>query len=308
MDGPREKCMRYQVDLDSVPSRTQERRRQDERQRKAQYFTERFATPATETGITASPVAGPSNVQESEYGDSIYSDHDVSSGFNADIASNVSFSLSDSDESLSYVESDSSFLDSDSEYDSDDWDFVGTDTQLDSEQPEFEEEGGEEHDRDLLSETELLTSGEELYPGAPITTVVSYALIMMFGIKHNLTYVAFQDLIKLIQAHCPKSKKLARSLYKTKKFFTDRLCKETKQTTHYCCRICQKILAGENSVCDNDKCRNAKAMEFYSLDIESQIQRFFEGEYDCHLGNIETVVIYFLLFFLVIPFFQTIMK
>ncbi|XP_078584067.1 uncharacterized protein LOC144866504 isoform X1 [Branchiostoma floridae x Branchiostoma japonicum] len=119
-------------------------------------------------------------------------------------------------------------------------------------------------------------SGEELYPGAPITTVVSYALIMMFGIKHNLTYVAFQDLIKLIQAHCPKSKKLARSLYKTKKFFTDRLCKETKQTTHYCCRICQKILAGENSVCDNDKCRNAKAMEFYSLDIESQIQRFFE--------------------------------
>ncbi|CAH1242572.1 Hypp6846 [Branchiostoma lanceolatum] len=294
MDGPPEKCMRFPARPVPSSTRTLERRRHNERARMAAEIAEMFATQAvdqTATGNATSPVAGPSNVTES--GDNSYG-HDVSGGFNVDSENIVSSSSSDSDETDSdETESDEEYhyesrlyLESNSEsdeLDSDEWDNGGLDIEQEhTEQEHTEQENTRENTeqdnegQDLSSETELLTSGEELYPGAPITTSVSNSLIMMFGIKHKLTYVAFQDLIKLIQAHCPKPNKCTKSLYKTKQFFTDRLCKDTNPTTHYCCPTCQRELTDARSVCDKEKCRNAKALAFYSLDIESQLKRFFE--------------------------------
>ncbi|KAI8490487.1 hypothetical protein Bbelb_317550 [Branchiostoma belcheri] len=156
MDGPPEKCKRYPPGR--VPTRTLERWRYNERKRKAEEIAQMFATPATEPGnSTVAPVAGPSNATES------------ADGWDSDGWDSDGWDIDDPGTEQGNEEAESGEPDGeepDGEPDGED-----PDGEPDGEEPDGEPDGEEP---DLVSETELLTPGEDLYPGAPLTTEMTW--------------------------------------------------------------------------------------------------------------------------------------
>lgn len=79
----------------------------------------------------------------------------------------------------------------------------------------------------VAGEVELETEDEEddnqesvydmLYDGSPVRENESIQLISMYATRHRLTDVALQDLLKLLEIHCPKPNKCATSLHKYKR-------------------------------------------------------------------------------------------
>ena len=89
----------------------------------------------------------------------------------------------------------------------------------------------EDHeDLELPSENCESESNDILYSGAPLTSSTSVVLLLTFVMKHKLTREAFNDLLSVIEAHCPRPNNCKTSVKKLLKFVSlvkvDRLCKK----------------------------------------------------------------------------------
>ena len=64
-------------------------------------------------------------------------------------------------------------------------------------------EDPDEIDSECIPEQCEAESDDRLYSGAPITSSSSVVLLLSFVFKHKLTHEAFNDLLAVIEAHCP---------------------------------------------------------------------------------------------------------
>ena len=65
-------------------------------------------------------------------------------------------------------------------------------------------EDPDEIDSECIPEQCEVESDDRLYSGAPITSSSSVVLLLSFVFKHKLTHEAFNDLLAVIEAHCPR--------------------------------------------------------------------------------------------------------
>ncbi|XP_035663834.1 uncharacterized protein LOC118407465 [Branchiostoma floridae] len=134
----------------------------------------------------------------------------------------------------------------------------------------------EESPEDLTFERNLLEFGGDLYPGSPVTTGEANTLIMMYALKHNLSTVALDDLMKLLNAICSKPNNMLSSAYKIKQFFSDNLYRDGRPIVHQCCSTCHAMFEQGQTTCNRNGCdRSAPPTDFYHLDIIPQLKRFF---------------------------------
>ncbi|CAH1232605.1 Hypp476 [Branchiostoma lanceolatum] len=127
---------------------------------------------------------------------------------------------------------------------------------------------------DLSFETDLLADGGDLFPGSPVTMGESNTLVMMFYLKHKLTTAALDDLMKLIEAICPKPNRCEKSAYLVKKFFSDNF-RDGKPTAYNCCSTCHTMFKDGQTACTRNGCNRGPPIEFYHQDVASQLQRLF---------------------------------
>ena len=69
-------------------------------------------------------------------------------------------------------------------------------------------ENPDEIDTECIPEHCGAESDDMLYSGAPITSNSSVVLLLSFVFKHKHTREAFNDLLAVIEAHCPRPKSL----------------------------------------------------------------------------------------------------
>ena len=133
------------------------------------------------------------------------------------------------------------------------------------------------------SYTSIAASNEAallLYEGAPLTSSASNILVMQFKVRHNLTDQSLEDLLRLLQLHCPKPNHVPNSLYHFKKFFRE---SRYQIKYHYYCSKCLQGVTSSDTTCVNSACKitfeeiGAKC-SFIEVPIESQLATLFARE------------------------------
>jgi len=114
-----------------------------------------------------------------------------------------------------------------------------------------------------------------LYPGSNISCQESMLLIMSFCVRHKLSGVATEDLLRLLSLHCPENTNNLKSL-KDFQLFVRSL--KTPIVKHYYCpeKQCQ-VYNGTNEPDQSDCCivcnkPLSKNYFFIELPIETQLQ------------------------------------
>ena len=83
---------------------------------------------------------------------------------------------------------------------------------------------------------------------APITKKEHLTMVISYALKHCLTYQAFQDLLNLINLHCPQPNLCELSVFKAKASF---VAIEDKIIYHDYCESCFLLYAESEVVCQN---------------------------------------------------------
>ena len=86
-----------------------------------------------------------------------------------------------------------------------------------------------------------------LYSGAPLTSSSSIVLLLSFVMKHKLTREAFNDLLSVIEAHCPRPNNCKTSVKTLLEFVSQ--AKEDIQK-HYYCGYCKAYFGKGTGNCN----------------------------------------------------------
>ena len=86
-----------------------------------------------------------------------------------------------------------------------------------------------------------------LYDGADISVLDSYLLTYQFALKHGLSKVALDELIRLLTAHMPRTSKAATSLHTLEKYFAQHL--EISTEIHRYCDTCHQLVEAGSDQC-----------------------------------------------------------
>lgn len=128
---------------------------------------------------------------------------------------------------------------------------------------------GVEETEDESTELELL------YEDSRITVGKSLALIMAFIMQHKLSMVASNDLISLLELHCPKENNAVKGLSQFKEYFQ---YLKHPMKKHFCCPSpkCQ-VYVSVGKPKDGDVCRIcsgplSEKSFFIELPVEDQLQ------------------------------------
>lgn len=115
-----------------------------------------------------------------------------------------------------------------------------------------------------------------------ITSSMSTTLLLSFVMKHKLTRETFNDLLAVIEAHCPRPN----NCKTTVKQQLDFLCQAKEGVNkHYFCKYCKAYygkgidagVSGNCSICG--KVISNKSQEFFlEVPISNQLQKFFAGK------------------------------
>jgi len=132
-------------------------------------------------------------------------------------------------------------------------------------------------DRDADETSE---DSKEIYKGSSITLGASMLLIITFALKYSLTGEALNDLLRLIEMHCPPSNFIPQTLGKLKKWFRE--AKHPLKFHRFCSR-CNILLEDANilgGICPNNSCENLLGFgnavsHFIEIPIKEQIRSFF---------------------------------
>jgi hypothetical protein len=126
-----------------------------------------------------------------------------------------------------------------------------------------------------MNEEEFQTIFENLdkiHPALTCTTSDALVMILSFYLKHNLTWVALEHLLMLVNSIFG-SKVLPESKYAFRKIFPS----DIKPLYHFYCNFCSLLLEGETcSTCEIDANSTSKPKSFASLPIASQILSVLE--------------------------------
>lgn len=115
-----------------------------------------------------------------------------------------------------------------------------------------------------------------LYSGAPLTSSSSIVLLLSFVMKHKLTREAFNDLLSVIEAHCPRPNNCKTSVKTLLEFVSQ--AKEDIQK-HYYCGYCKAYFGKGTGNCNICGRSISKADGFFiEVPIEKQLQTFFTGK------------------------------
>ena len=174
-------------------------------------------------------------------------------------ASSSLYSTSTTDETSSTSEVADSTCESNDQHSSDtsgsdiesdtteDWDSgtcYGSGTSSDSDSSDMDED---EDNGEAGEQSNYLTS--PLYDGASIRVVDSYLLLFQFSLRHSLSGVGFEDLIKLVSVHLPSESNCAGLSTRTlEKYFAEQL--NIKPQLKLYCDHCLRLFE------DGEKCPN----------------------------------------------------
>ena len=113
-----------------------------------------------------------------------------------------------------------------------------------------------------------------LYPGAPISCKESWTSIHEFQVANRLTDSAIQQLLKLINNHCPSPNSCPQTVYKLKKLFPEE-CAYSQY-----CSVCMELVPPNCKQCTNQQCaRKHSKLCFYTiLPFDEQLKEIFSGE------------------------------
>ena len=115
-----------------------------------------------------------------------------------------------------------------------------------------------------------------LYSGAPLTSSSSIVLLLSFVMKHKLTREAFNDLLSVIEAHCPRPNNCKTSVKTLLEFASQ--AKEDIQK-HYLCGYCKAYFGKGTGNCNICGRSISEADGFFiEVPIEKQLQTFFTGK------------------------------
>lgn len=101
-------------------------------------------------------------------------------------------------------------------------------------------ENPDEIDTECIPEHCGAESDDMLYSGAPITSNSSVVLLLSFVFKHKLTRKAFNDLLAVIEAHCPRPNNCKTTVNNLFQFLSRAKGNVVK---HYFCGFCKAYLA-----------------------------------------------------------------
>ena len=136
----------------------------------------------------------------------------------------------------------------------------------------------EDHDNlEMTSEQCESEPNDILYSGAPLTSSTSIVLLLTFVTKHKLTREAFNDLLLVIEAHCPRPNNCKMSVKKLLEFVSQ--AKGDLEKHFYCyyckayfgkgtgnCNICGQVISKDDGF-------------FIEVPVEKQLKTFFTGKF-----------------------------
>jgi len=136
----------------------------------------------------------------------------------------------------------------------------------------------EDHDNvDMTSGHCESKPDDVLYSGAPLTSSSSFVLLLTFVMKHKLTREAFNDLLLVIEAYCPRPNNCKTSVKKLLEFASQANGDLEK---HYFCDYCKAYFgkgAGNCNICGQ---RISKDSGFFiEVPVEKQLKMFFTGKF-----------------------------
>ena len=139
-------------------------------------------------------------------------------------------------------------------------------------------EDTDEIDSECIPEQCEAESDDTLYSGAPITSSSSVVLLLSFVFKHKLTREAFNDLLAVIEAHCPRPNNCKTTVNKLFQFLSQAKGNVVK---HYFCGFCKayfgKDVKGNCNICGKSIQNNGGF--FIEVPIVNQLLKFFSGKY-----------------------------
>ena len=102
-------------------------------------------------------------------------------------------------------------------------------------------------------------------------------MILLFTLRHHLSYEAITDLLKLLTLLVPGPNKIPKSVWQFRKIIDDSC---TKPQRHYYCNECHDNIrdntASKCTTCQSDL-SNTTPGSFTILPIENQIQSLFQS-------------------------------
>ena len=136
----------------------------------------------------------------------------------------------------------------------------------------------EDHDNlDMTSGQCESKPDDVLYSGAPLTSSISFVLLLTFVMKHKLTREAFNDLLLVIEAHCPRPNNCKTSVKKLLEFASQANGDLEK---HYFCDYCKAYFGKGTGNCNICGERISKDGGFFiEVPVEKQLKMFFTGKF-----------------------------
>ena len=138
-----------------------------------------------------------------------------------------------------------------------------------------------ESDNESLEDVCAQSESDLLYSDAPITTTSSVVLLLSFASKHKLTREAFNDLLVVIEAHCPQPNNCKTTVKKVLDFVSQSKGEIVK---HYFCEYCKAYhgrckaeVSGNCNICQKEL--STTCGYFIEVPIVKQLQNFFSGEH-----------------------------
>ena len=114
-----------------------------------------------------------------------------------------------------------------------------------------------------------------LYDGVSICVVDSYLLPFQFSLRHSLSGVGFEDLIKLVSVHLPsESNCIGLSTHTLEKYFAEQL--NIKPQLKLYCDHCLRLFE-DGGKCPSDCDHRMK--QFVYLSVANQLRSKLEGSY-----------------------------
>ena len=146
---------------------------------------------------------------------------------------------------------------------------------------DFSDVGDSESDNESLDDACAPSESDLLYSDAPITTTSSVVLLLSFASKYKLTREAFNDLLVVIEAHCPQPNNCKTTVRKLLDFVSQAKGEIVK---HYFCEYCKAYhggckaeVSGNCNICQKEL--STTCGYFIEVPIVKQLQNFFGGEH-----------------------------
>ena len=136
----------------------------------------------------------------------------------------------------------------------------------------------EDHDNlDMTSGQCESKPDDVLYSGAPLTSGSSFVLLLSFVMKHKLTREAFNDLLLVIEAHCPRPNKCKTSVKKLLEFASQA---NEDLEKHYFCDYWKAYFGKGTGNCNISGQMISKGGGFFiEVPVEKQLKMFFTGKF-----------------------------